>query len=155
MSQVGNTYQGLSADRKLELFVFEAERFVTSIIGYSKLLAADAHKPPLEHLLPPDFAQALEAIQQAGSKFAGLLHDVAAPDEANPYRDALIRQAITMLLTDSAGRVSLVTGYTQLLDAQAYALRDLPPKFVENLRMLHTAAARLSQTREELAVSMK
>ncbi len=158
MSQDGNTYQGLPPDRKLELFVFEAERFMTSIIGYSKLLAADAYKPPLQDVLSPEFAQALGAIQQAGSRFAGLLRDVTTPDDTNPYRDALLRQAIIMLINESTRSLSIIIGYNHLLEMEANRLADqpeVPPKFLENLRMLHTAASRLSKTREELAASMK
>ena len=157
MSQDGNTYQGLSPDRKLHLFSFEAERFLTSIIGYSKLLSSETQKPPLQNILSADFVQSLDAIQQTSGKLAQLLRDIRTPEENNPYADALIRQALAMLLNESMTPISVMGGYGTLLkleiqkpDLQAY----LPPRFADNLDLMQTAITRLSKTREELANSM-
>jgi hypothetical protein len=150
----GNAYHGLPPERKLQQFLFEAERFMTSIIGYSKFLSADAQKPPLQSTLSPDFVQSLDAIQTTGGKFARSLREITTPENNNAYKDPLVRQRLAMLLNESAGRISLIMGYIQLLKLEAQKC-DLPPKFAGNLEMLQTAAERLSKTREELAESMK
>ena len=158
MSQDGNAYQGLRPERKLQLFLFEAERFITSIVGYSKLVSADAQRPLLRKLLSADFVQSLEAIEQTGGKFARSLRDITMPEETNSYRDALIKQTLLMVLNLSYSPISVITGYSALLDTEAQKLDlalELPPQFVDNLQMMHTAAERLSNTREELSESMK
>ena len=154
MSQDGNAYQGLTPERKLQQFLFEAERFITSIVGYSKFLSADAQKPPLQTVLSPDFMQSLDAIQTTGGKFARSLREITTPENNNAYRDPLVRQRLALLLGESLSPITTITGYSRVLSMEAQNC-DLPPKFMGNLEMLQTAAERLSKTREELAESMK
>lgn len=154
MSQDGNAYQGLTPERKLQLYLFEAERFITSIVGYSKLLSVDTQKPLLQSALSDDFVQSLDAIQQTGGKFARALRDITMPEEGNPYRDALMKQTLLMVLNLSYSPISVITGYSSLLEAEARKC-DLPSKFADNLQMMHTAVDRLSKTREELSESMR
>jgi len=154
MTQDGNAYHGLTPERKLQQFLFEAERFVTSIVGYSKLLSVDSQKPPLQTALSPEFVQSLDAIQQTGGKFAHMLREITTPENNNAYKDPLVRQRIAILLNDSPSPITTIEGYSRILGLEARNC-DLPPKFVENLFMLQTAAERLLKTREELAESMK
>ncbi|MEO8396025.1 MAG: hypothetical protein ABI700_23720 [Chloroflexota bacterium] len=154
MTQDGNAYHGLTPERKLQQFLFEAERFMTSIIGYSKFLSADAQKPPLQMTLSPDFVQSLDAIQSTGGKFARSLREITTPENNNAYKDPMVRQRLVILLGESLSPITTITGYSHLLSMEAQKA-DLPPKFVGNLEMLQTAAERLSRTREELAESMK
>jgi signal transduction histidine kinase len=154
MIQDGNAYHGLTPERKLQQFLFEAERFMTSIVGYSKFLSADAQKPPLQNALSPDFVQSLDAIQTTGGKFARSLREITTPENNNAYKDPLVRQRLLILLHESLTPISVITGYSQLLELEAKKC-ELPPKFAGNLEMLQTAAERLSKTREELAESMK
>jgi hypothetical protein len=154
MTQDGNAYHGLTPERKLQQFLFEAERFMTSIVGYSKFLSVDAQKPPLQSTLSPDFVQSLDAIQTTGGKFARSLREITTPENNNAYRDPLIRQRLALLLSESLSPITTITGYSRVLKAEAQKC-DLPSKFVGNLEMLQTAAERLSKTREELAESMK
>jgi hypothetical protein len=150
----GNAYHGLTPERKLQQFLFEAERFMTSIVGYSKFLSVDAQKPPLQNTLSPNFIQSLDAIQTTGGKFARSLREITTPENNNFYKDPLVRQRLAMLLNESRNPISVITTYSQLLKIEAQKC-DLPPKFAGNLEMLQTAAERLSKTREELAESMK
>ena len=92
----GNAYHGLTPERKLQQFLFEAERFMTSIVGYSKLLSVDAQKPPLQSTLSADFIQSLDAIQQTGGKFARSLREITTPNETTFYKDPLVRQRLAM-----------------------------------------------------------
>ncbi|MEO8398026.1 MAG: hypothetical protein ABI700_33840 [Chloroflexota bacterium] len=154
MTQDGNAYHGLPPERKLQQFLFEAERFMTSIVGYSKFLSADAQKPPLQMTLSPDFVQSLDAIQTTGGKFARSLREITTPENNNAYKDPLVRQRLAMLLSESRSPITTIAGYSRVLGLEANKC-DLPPKFVENLQMLQTAAERLSKTREELTESMK
>ncbi|MBI1258656.1 MAG: hypothetical protein GC204_14405 [Chloroflexi bacterium] len=154
MSQDGNAYHGLTPERKLQQFLFEAERFMTSIVGYSKLLSVDAQKPPLQTTLSADFMQSLDAIQTTGGKFARSLREITTPNETTFYKDPLVRQRLTLLLNESLSPIMTITGYSRVLNMEAQK-HDLPPKFAGNLDMLQTAAERLSKTREELAESMK
>ena len=154
MSQEGNAYYGLPPERKLSQFLFEAERFMTSIVGYSKLLSAEAQQPTLQMILSHDFILSLDMLQQTSTRFARSLREITTPEKPSAYTDPQVRQRLALLLNESAGRISLITGYTTLLHQEARNC-DLPPKFIENLEMLQTAAERLSRTREELAESMR
>ena len=154
MSQSGNAYRNLSPERKLQLFSFEAERFLTSIIGYSKLLLADSEQ---EMTLSADFVRSLDAIQRTGSKFAQVIREVSYREGGfNPA--ATPHEILMMLLNQSGSLIPVITGYCAMLDMEARKTdfpSNLPPRFLDNFDMLLTAAIRLSKTREELSVSMK
>ena len=127
---------------------------MTSIVGYSKFLSADAQKPPLHLTLSADFIQSLDAIQTTGGKFARSLREITTPNETTFYKDPLVRQRLALLLNESLSPIMTITGYSRVLKMEAQKC-DLPPKFAGNLEMLQTAAERLSKTREEFAESMK
>ncbi|HVU13925.1 MAG TPA: hypothetical protein VHD90_21755 [Phototrophicaceae bacterium] len=154
MSQSGNAYRNLSPERKLQLFSFEAERFLTSIIGYSKLLLAESEQ---DTTLSADFVRSLDAIQRTGSKFAQIIREVNYLDgglnaTSSPH------EILLLLLNQSGSLIPVITGYCAMLDMEARKPdfpTSLSPRFLDNFDMLLTAAIRLSKTREELSVSMK
>ncbi len=155
MSQGGNAYRNLSPERKLQLFSFEAERFLTSIIGYSKLLLADSKQ---DVALSADFVRSLDAIQRTGSKFAQIIREVNYREGNGFDPGSSPHEVLSDLLNQSGSLIPVITGYCAMLDMEARKPGfppNLSPRFLDNLDMLLTAAIRLSNTREELSASMK
>ena len=73
MTQDGNAYQGLTPERKLQQFLFEAERFMTSIIGYSRVLSMEVQNCDL----PPKFVGNLEMLQTAAERLSKTREELA------------------------------------------------------------------------------
>ena len=158
MTQDGNAYHGLAPEMKLKQFLFEAERFITSIIGYCKLLTLDSEKPELQNALSAEFPQYLDSIQETGWKFAKLIQEINDPGEENSYRAILASDTLAVVLLESGRLIPVITGYSALLEIEAQKA-DFEPypssKFRDNLAMMHTAVTRLAKTRGELFESMK